>query len=95
MSALEYEEAEKVFTEPFDATAPFGTFTKKIEETMDIAEAAGCPYTPEQLVLKAFNCILKAQTLPEASTRKWKHTPQADKTWANFKNHFAPKVKKY
>ena len=70
VSTLELEEAEKTFTEPFDATAPFGTFTKKLEETMDLAEAAGCPYTPEQLVTKAFNCILKAQTLPEAFTRE-------------------------
>ena len=70
VSTLELEEAEKTFTEPFNATAPFGTFTKKLKETMDLAEAAGCPYTPEQLVTKAFNCILKAQTLPETSTRE-------------------------
>ena len=80
VSALELEEAEKSFTEPFDAAAPFGSFVKKIEETIDLAEVAICPYAPEQIVTKAFNCILKAQSLPDAETREWKQAAQAHKT---------------
>ena len=95
ISSLELEEGEKTFSEPFDATAPFGSFVKKIEETMDLAEAGGCPYTQEQLVSKSFNCILKAQTLPNTAIREWKRAAQTDKTWTNFKNHFAREVKEY
>ena len=94
-STLGLEEAEKTFSEPFDVTVPFGSFVKKIEETMDLAEAGGCPYTQEQLVSKAFNCILKAQTLPNTEIREWKRAAQADKTWTTFKNHIAREVKKY
>ena len=38
-SPLELEEAEKIFSRPFEETEPFGTFTKAVEETSDIAEA--------------------------------------------------------
>jgi hypothetical protein len=62
---------------------------------MDLAEAGGCPYTQEQLVSKSFNCILKAQTLPNTAIREWKRAAQTDKTWTNFKNHFAREVKEY
>ena len=44
---LELEEAEKTVSKPFDATAPFNSFVKKIEETMDLVEAGNCPYTHE------------------------------------------------
>jgi len=80
VSTLELEEAKKTFQEPFDAAALFGSFVKKIEETVDIAEAAGCSYTPEQVVAKVFNYILKAQVLPDTATRDWKQALQEEKT---------------
>ena len=49
--------------------ALFGTFFKKIKETIDLAEVAGCSYTPEQIVAKAFNYILKSQSLPDTAIR--------------------------
>ena len=69
MSTLELEEAEKTFLQSFKATSPFRTFMKRIEETVDITEVAGCSYTPEQIVAKAFNSILKAQVLPNTAIR--------------------------
>ena len=72
-SPLELEEAEKIFSRPFEETEPFGTFTKAVEETSDIAESEKCPHTPAQIVAKSFNCVLKAQNLPDATRREWKH----------------------
>ena len=44
---LKLEEAEKTFNEPFNITALFSIFTRKIEETIDIAEVTGYSYTPK------------------------------------------------
>ena len=41
------EKINKILTEPYDANEPFGSFVKKVEDAMEIAEAAGCPYTPQ------------------------------------------------
>ena len=46
---------------------------------MDLAEAAGCPYTPQQIVSKTHNCILKSQSLPDAATREWKRKTATEK----------------
>ena len=92
---LSQKKGKKTFSQPFDTTAPFGSFVKKIEETMDLAEAEDCSYTQEQLISKSFNCILKIQTLPNTAIREWKNAPQTDKTWTNFKNHFVCEVKEY
>ena len=45
ISTLELEEAEKTFSKPFGATAPFSSFVKKIKETIDLVEAGGYLYT--------------------------------------------------
>ena len=95
LSTLELEEAEKTFNEPYNPSTPFGSFTRKIEEAMDLAAAAGCPYTLQQIVAKAFNCIIKVQFLPDTATREQKRATPADKTWVNFKNHFAREIKDY
>ena len=52
---------------------------KKIEETVDIAEAAGYYCTPKQIVAKAFNCKFKAQVLPDTVIRDWKRALQVEK----------------
>ena len=59
------EEAEKALSEPFNPNEPFSLFTCTIEDAVDIAEAAECPFTPEQIMNKALNNILKAQALPD------------------------------
>ena len=71
-STLELEEAEKIFSEPFNAAAPFGSFMNKIKETVNIAEAASCSCTPEQIMAKVFNCILKVQVLLDIAIRDQK-----------------------
>ena len=61
------EQVELKISSPFDPNDPFGIFINKIEDCVDLAEAAGAPYTNVQIVQKAFNTISKAQSYPEGS----------------------------
>ena len=88
------ETLDKQLAEPYDPNEPFGAFVKRVEDIMEVAEAAGCAYTPEQITSKAFNLISKSQAYPEGC-REWKRKPLADKTWTNLKNHFAIEAKDY
>ena len=74
----------KIFNATLDVSKPFGTFIKNVEEAMDLAEAAGCPYAPQQIVPKIFNCILKSQSLPDAATREWKQKSTVEKKLAKL-----------
>ena len=75
-----------------DISDPFGTFIKNVEEAMDLAEAAGCHCTPQQIASKSFNCILKSQSLLDTATREWKRKSTADKTWPKFKKYFSAEI---
>ena len=94
LDEADVEKIDKTLTEPYDANEPFGSFVKKVEDAMEIAEAAGCPYTPSQIVAKTFNAINKANIYPEGC-REWKCKAPADKSWANFKQHFSLEAKEY
>ena len=95
MTPLKLEEAEKAVSEEFDINEPFGACVLKIEDAMDVATAAKFPHTPQQIVTKSYNIMVKAQVLPEASLREWRIKSTADKTWANFKLHFAKEVRDF
>ena len=92
VSEGDVEKLENVFLATFDPLKPFGTHVKTIEEAMRTAAAVGCPHTPEQIVTKAHNQIHKSGTV-NLGCRHWKDKPIADRTWANFKLHFAKEVK--
>jgi hypothetical protein len=94
LDEADLEQTELKFSSPFDPNEPFGIFIDKIEDCIDLAEAAGAPYTNEQIVQKAFNAISKAQCYPEG-TRDWRRKNASDKTWVNFKSFFAQEAKDY
>ena len=94
VSEGDVEQLEKVFTAPFDPMEPFGNYVKSVEDAMRAAEAAGCPFTPEQVVTKAYNQIHKAGCL-SLGCREWKRKPRNERTWANFKLHFSHEVKEH
>ena len=49
---MDVEDLEKQLTESFDSNEPFGTFVKRVEDIMEVSEAAGFPYTLEQITSK-------------------------------------------
>ena len=88
------EANEKTLTQEFDVTEPFSMFIRRIEDCMDLAEAAGAPYTDRQIATKAFNSIIKADLLHDG-VKDWRRKASTDKTWANLKLHFTVEVKEY
>ena len=65
---------------------------KRIEDFMDVAEAAGAPCTDAQFTNKEFSTIIKDDLFHDGM-REWKRKPTHDKTWATFKQHFATEMK--
>jgi len=95
VTPTELEQAEQDLNAPFEPFEPFGVFICKIEDAVDIAEAANCPFTTQQILNKALTSIIKSQALPEVAIRDWRSKPQTDKTWPNFKRHFSKEVKDF
>lgn len=91
----ELEQAEQDLNQPFAPSEPFGAFICKIEDAVDLAEAANCPFTTQQIINKALTSIIKSQSLPEAAIREWRSKPTTNKTWANFKGHFSAEVRNF
>ena len=87
VSPLEIEGAEKSMQQDFDVNSPFGTFVKCIEDTMGIAEASGCPCTPDKIVNKA-SCSQSSIPTRDRSMRM-EIKMSANKTWSNFKLHLS------
>jgi len=95
VTPAELEEAEQKLSQPFEPFEPFGVFICRIEDAVDIAEAAHCPFTTQQILNKTLTSIIKAQALPEVAIREWRNKTSEEKTWATFKNHFSKEVKNY
>ena len=55
---------------------------------MDYADARTVLYSPAQVVANAYQ-LLFATGIFMDGCRCWNSKTVADKTWANFKNHFA------
>ena len=94
LDEADIEDLDKQLAEPYDPNEPFGTFVKRIEDIMEVAEAAGCAYTHDQITSKAFNLISKSQAYPEGC-REWKRKATENKTWTNLKTHFSLETKEY
>ena len=79
-------------SKPSNAEEPFRVFIKRIEDTMDTAEAVGTLYLESQIVLRALNLVKKADMYQEG-VREQRRKIQSDKTESNFKKHFAKESK--
>ena len=95
VTSTELEEAESDLSKPFEPHEPFSVMICRIEDAIDIAEAAKCPFATQQIIHKALTSIIKAQALPETAMREWRSKSDADMTWSNFKKHFSKEIKVY
>ena len=59
------EKANMSLSKPSNAEEPFRVFIKRIEDTMDTAEAVGTLYLESQIVLRALNLVKKADMYQE------------------------------
>ena len=79
LDEADIEDLNKQLAERHNPNEPFRIFVKRIEDIMEIAEAASCGCTSEQITSKAFNLISKSQACPKGY-REWKRKPTVDKS---------------
>ena len=87
---LEEEDVKDIdqkMKEPISSENLFGEFVKKIEWIQEVV-AVQNPYSPAQIVSMAYTNIEKCG-LYQNDCREWSLKTQSDKTWSNFKAHFA------
>jgi hypothetical protein len=79
---------DSVFKSSMDPSQPFETFISQIEDTTEYAAAGNTPYTAAQVIANAYTIVYNTGLFADAS-REWRRRPLVDKTWPNFKIHFA------
>jgi len=74
--------------EPFDPSVPIDVYFKRIDECVQYATDAETAYTSEQILQTAYYAISSSNLYLDAC-KEWRRKPQGEKTWGNFKTHFA------
>jgi hypothetical protein len=72
----------------WDPQQPVETLLKQIHDCVDFAEAGGVAIGAAQKLSSAYSKISKSGKFNSAC-RRWDERLEADKTWNNFKIHFA------
>jgi hypothetical protein len=72
----------------YDTQQQVETLFKQIQDCVDFAEAGGVPIGAAQKLSSAYSKIFKSGKFNSAC-RRWDDKLEADKTWNNFKIHFA------
>ena len=88
LTPTELEDNDERMKLPYDVTTPIETLYDQIEQAVDIAEAGHQPYTNAQVLTRTYNLILQTGMFTDAC-REWRAKPGTEKTWENFKIHFA------
>jgi hypothetical protein len=74
--------------QPYNPNEGIETLFHQIEESIDVADAAGAAYTPSQIVAISYNLIFATGMFPEACC-EWRRRVTNTRTWHNFKANFA------
>ena len=82
------DEEQKVLQWNFDPVLPIVLVFNKVDDLMDLASAAGSPYTAKQLINFAYVIINKTGKFT-TGIREWNRLPENQKTWENFTTHFS------
>ena len=88
--AEDLENNDKILKEPWDPSQLFELLVKQVQDMIDLADHAGVPYTPEQIVNVAYNLVERTGIF-EINCRVWRErteTTEEPKHWANFKTIF-------
>ena len=71
----------------YDVSEPIDIIFNAVEDLCEIADLAGCPYSPRQQVNIGY-LILQKQPIFRSDVRKWMRKTTVNKTWMNFIDHF-------
>jgi hypothetical protein len=89
--SITYEDIEQNFEnmrKSWDPQQPVETLFKQIQDCVDFAEAGGVTIGAAQKLSSDYSKIFKSGKFNSACCR-WDEKIEADKTWNNFKIHFA------
>ena len=78
---------QEILNDDFDPNLPIESYFRRVEDCVEFAAAAKCPFTPDQIVSRAFYTIQKSGFSPD-DVKEWRRSPKEEKTWSNFKKHF-------
>ena len=81
------EENDKQMRADYDVNQPMEVLIDKIDDAMEIVDAANNPYSAEQVVTAAYNLVFKTGMFADDYKMRRRRDP-ADKTWAHFKTYF-------
>ena len=72
----------------WDPNQPFELLIDQVERSVDYADAGGDPHSATTILNIAYNQMFKTG-IYFLECKDWNTKPTADKTWANFKEHFS------
>jgi hypothetical protein len=88
LTPADVQNNDAAMKQPYNPNKPIETLFHQIEESIDVADAAGAAYTPFQIVAILYNLIFATGMFPEAC-RVWRRRVTNTQTWHNFKADFA------
>ena len=94
ISATDFQNNDVALKTDHDPNQPIKSLFDQVENSLDYAASGNTPYSPAQVVTTAFH-ILFATGIFLDDFKTWKHKPDADKTWANFKTYFSLAHRKF
>jgi hypothetical protein len=88
ITSVDIEQNFENMRKSWDPQQPVETLFKQIQDCVDFAEAGGVAIEAAQTPSSAYSKIFKSGKFNSAC-RRWDEKIEADKTWNNFKIHFA------
>jgi hypothetical protein len=82
------DENEQQMKAPIDPNQPIENLFTQMEKAVDFADAAGTPFSANQIVTTAYNLVFKTGLYNE-TCRDWRRRAAVDKTWTNFQSDFS------
>jgi hypothetical protein len=88
IEAVDIEQSFENMYKAWDPQQPVETLFKQIQDCVDFTEDDGFTIRTAQKLLSAYSKIFKSGKFNSAC-RRWDENFEAEKTWNNFKIHFA------
>jgi hypothetical protein len=94
ITAVDIEQNFDNMRKAWDPQQPVETLFKQIQDCVDFAEAGGVSIGAAQKLSSAYSNIFKSGKFNSAC-RRWDEKLEGEKTWNNFKIHFAAAYRQY
>ncbi len=82
------EEEQQLLAWSFDPSLPIVLLFNRIDDLMDLANAAGSPYSAQQVINLGYIIVNKTGKF-STGIREWNRVPHNQRTWEAFCTHFS------